>query len=159
MGQAERNACLVETNTALKDALTRARQQCLHVEMIMKSLSTTLSTALGLPADQDQPELQASKPAVETSACSDPAPSSSLTTSHTIHESIERQQESLSDSGTSDMTGPNARASISAPMYEELFDVRNFMDYDLALPSLPESFSIHSQSKSPPSLDASQPGK
>jgi hypothetical protein len=156
MGEAERNASLVSTNSALKAALIRARQQCLHIEMVLGSLNMTLSNALGLPGNQPGP--QGSEPAVETTAYPNPE-SPSLTISHITQESIGRQAQSPLDSGLSEMSGPNVRASPLRLNQDAQLSICDFMDYDLAVPSLPESFSIHSQSMSPPSMDTSPSGK
>jgi hypothetical protein len=157
MGEAERNATMVSTNAALKDALIRARQQFLQMEMMMASLNTTLTTALSLPTNpSNAPD---SDPDVETSARRNSEKTPPLTTSHTSRESIDHHTGSPLDSGPSGLTGPNATGVGAPPLplnQDDLFNICNFMDYDLAMPALPE---IESQSGSPPSKDASQPGK
>lgn len=157
MGEAERNASLVSANSALKTALMRARQQCLHAELLLGSLNATLSTALGLPGNQADPK--DSEQANETSAHPNPGQPSSMVPFHSIQESIEHQIEPSLDSGPSEWSETSARASTLRPNQDDPFNICNFMDFDLAVPSLPESFSVHSQSKSPPSMEASQLGK
>ncbi|KAH7088008.1 hypothetical protein FB567DRAFT_591428 [Paraphoma chrysanthemicola] len=155
MGEAERNAALVSTNSALKAALIRARQQCLHMEMLLGNLNTTLSTALGISAEQE--DSKGPEHANEASTCSNSGQSSSLAPSQAIEESVKRPVEHPSDSGPSETSDSNGRALTLRPNHNDPFNICNFMDYDLEMPSLPESFSVHSQSKSPPSINTPRP--